>query len=402
LNFIKMKKTIVVSPLLSIVCSVFWLFSGYAGQAQAQTDAYSVEVAVFDRSREEQIDAYSVALRRVLLSNSGDKTLLNRDDVRNGLKQAESYVQGFSFRAPAPGTVIPSDTPLTRKVQETGQATQLMLVRFDRTLVDALIFGAISGVDRNSLSSATDETGAPVVPINLDSALVWLLIQDQGRDIQISDPAAANVQNRAREIAGAAGISLVYPTGDEEDQLSLTSQDILLKNVERINLASARYRQDVVLSGSLSRLGARGWRGEWVHIVGDQAQQTVFETSSLDEALQKGIGVLGDAAVVDESYRYGGSATSDTEALVWVGSLNSTADYANVMAFFEALPTVATVYPKEVQQNAMVFSVVPRSSLLDIESGVFNTSWLQRSTVPISDQSNSIARNADFAIEYRP
>ncbi len=58
------------------------------------------------REVEEQQQAYQVAFRRVLLNNSGDKTLLNRDDIRDGLKRAEQYVSGFSYRTPPPGTVI--------------------------------------------------------------------------------------------------------------------------------------------------------------------------------------------------------------------------------------------------------------------------------------------------------
>lgn len=380
--------------------ALVWVLAG-TGAVYAQSDAYSIEVAVFDRSVEEQTDAYVAGLRRVLLSNSGDKTLLNRDDIRQGLSEADRFVQSFSYRTPEAGTVIDSSTPITRKVQQTGQATQLMFVRFDRNQVDSLI----STTQSSSDSAGTDDTQAQQSDsrspnLRLNSALVWLLIKDENRDILISDPVAVNVQSRAREIAGAAGISLVYPTGDEEDRSSLSNEDIIAQDGQSIASASARYRQDVILSGYLSRIGARGWRGEWIRLLGEQQQQHLFETSSLDEALQLGLNVLSAESGIDERFRYGGSATSETEALVWVGSMDSTTDYARMMKFFQELPTVSTVYAKEIQQTSIVFSVVPRSALNEIESAVFNAAWLQRSSVPVGNQPNSLARNADLAIEY--
>ena len=179
---------------------------------------------------------------------------------------------------------------------------------------------------------------------------MWLLIQDEGRDILISDPAAVNVQSRAREIAGASGMSLVFPTGDEEDQESVSIDDLLQLSTERIVPASLRYDRDVILIGTLSRDGASGWRGQWLRTLGDEQQQRETLTTSLDAALQEGLALLSSLAAGDDSYQYGGGAVSDTEALLWVGSIASTADYAQVMNFLESQPAVSTVYPKRDQR----------------------------------------------------
>lgn len=364
-----------------------------AGTAVAQTDAYSVEVAVADRGDEEQQDAYMAALRRVLLDNSGDKTLLNRNEVREALKSAENYVAGFSYRMPPPGTVISSETPITDEVRRTGQATQLMLVSFDRQLVRQLIDASGS-----STQAERGETGASFR--QPDNALVWLLIQDDERDIMISDPAAANVQSRAREIAGAAGISLIFPVGDEEDQQGVGLEDLLVRDRDRIVAASSRYEPEVVLIGTLSRSGAAGWQGEWTRASADERQEMAFEAVSLDQALQQGLSLLGTGVALDERYRYGGSAASDTEALIWVGSLNSIEDYATVMSFFENIPTVSTVYPKQVTDTSMVFAVLPRNSLGDIDTAVSGQSWLRRTAPPVLEQPASLSRNADLALDY--
>ncbi len=368
----------------------------YPGLSLAQTDAYSLEVAVAERSDSEQQDAYKAALRRVLLNNSGDKTILNRDLVRQALNEPETYVQSFSYRRPPPGTVIASDTPTTEQVRQTGQATQLMLVSFERQLVSLLIAGSEpDGASEEEVTSAVD---AFVVS---DSALVWLLIRDDDRDIFISDNAAANVQNRAREIAGAAGISLVYPTGDQEDFSYLPGEALVAQNFDPLNLQSMseRYAQKTMLIGYMTRIGARGWQGQWTQVSGDQQRQSQFETSSLDEGLQQGLGILSSVGQVDETFRYGGSAVSGTEALLWVGSVNSTQDYASLMNFLQEVPSVSTVYPKEINSTSIVFSVVPRSALSGIESALFDAQWLRRTAPPVSTSRSSLLRNVDLALD---
>ncbi len=85
------------------ITAVLLVVLAFGKVSLAQTDAYSVEVAVADRGAGEQQAAYAAALRRVLLNNSGDKTLLNRDEVRAGLRQAQTspWVRGPSHRAPS-------------------------------------------------------------------------------------------------------------------------------------------------------------------------------------------------------------------------------------------------------------------------------------------------------------
>lgn len=376
-----------LAPLLMLVCALVL----QSGQAQAQADAYSVEVAVADRGSAEQQAAYEAAFRRVLLDNSGDKTLLNRDAVRAALRQAERYVSAFSYRTPPPGTLLSRDTPITEEVRSTGQATQLMMVSFDRALVRELI-------DSSAGRSAQEDEPEPVASRG-DSALVWLLIQDGGRDIMISDPQAANVQARAREIAGAAGLSLVFPAGDETDQQAVTVDDMLNQNLQGLIDASARYEQSTILIGSLGRNGPRGWRGQWVQLSPNEPVHREFETGTLDEALQQGLGMLSANGAIDESYRYGGTASAATEGLVWVGSVDSLKDYATMMNFLEAVPSVATVFPKEIHNTSMVFSVVPRSALRDIESASLSQNWLRRTAPPFNADSRQLGQSADLALE---
>ena len=48
----------------------------------------------------------------------------------------------------------------------------------------------------------------------------------------------------------------------------------------------------------------------------------------------------------------------------------------------------------------MVFAVLPRSAMVDIEAALFDVPWLRRTAAPSTTVSGSLGRNADLALEY--
>ena len=372
--------------LVATCCLAFLL----APSAQAQLDAYSIQVAVADRSASEQQDAYLIGMRSVLLANSGDKTLLNRTEVRMGLQQAESYVQAFSYSVPEPGTVIPRGTPLTDVVRKTGKATQLMLIQYDPNRIIQLI-NSKQGIDENQI----DET--QINPFaNISSALSWLLIQDGEEPILVGASKAQNIMERAREIAGGSGVALNFPAADQADQLSLLPDDIKTGNIARINAASQRYASNLTLAGYLSRNRVGRWDGQWVKVSGQQKDTTSIVSKSLDEALQQGIAWLTQQFSAAPSSQI---PLTTTEALLWVSPISSTTSYSRVIEFFNSIDAVDSVYPKEILPGGIVFAVVPRNALSSVAAAAGSTGWLQRSTLPVSANQSRYADSIALTFE---
>ncbi len=370
-----------------------------ASSVQAQVDAYSIEVAVTDRSAAQQQSAYLIGMRSVLLANSGDKTLLNRNDVREGLRSAETFVDSFSYRAPSPGTVISSSTAMTDEVRQTAQATQLMLVRFNQQRIDALI------ANRDKVAATPADTVDGVNPfLDVRSALVWMLVDDGGVETLVGAAAARNVMERAREIAGGSGVSLSFPAADEPDQQALEVDDIRTANVERISQASARYRQELVLAAHLTRTRTGAWQGVWSKVASGQSQSTSTTSRSLDDAIKAGLdwlrpGTAGEAAA-QQTYEYGGLNRSNSEALVWVSPLRSTKSYADVLSFLDGIEAVETVYPKEVLNNGMVFAVLPRNAVNAVSTAAGLAGWLQQTVSPAAAGGSGFAGNFSLSLEY--
>lgn len=377
--------------------AVVFLLCASSGSTFAQNDAYSIQVAVVDRSSPEQQNAYQVGMRSVLLANSGDKTLLNRDDVRAGLGKADTYVESFRYESPTVGTTISRNTPMTDAVRSSGKATQLMFIQFNRELINELI---------RPSSAPEPETQEGFDPFaNVSTALMWILVEDGGRQMLISAAEGQNVMDRAREIAGGLGMSLSFPAGDTTDTQAVAVDDIKTANVERLSTAALRYAQPVTLAGHLTRTRTGSWEGVWMKVAAGQNQNQAYRSKSLDDALQLGISWLsakdGNSTQAQPNFQSGtSSASSSTEGLLWISPLRTTKNYSEVMAFLSSIDGVDAVYPKEVLSSGMVFAVVPRSALSTVGRAAGTRNWLRQSTTPSSASESRFAQGISIAFEY--
>ncbi len=371
---------------------ISFMLLGLSSGVRAQS-AYQLEVAVADKSESEQKQAYQVAMRRVLLNNSPDKTLLNRDDVRSGINNAESYVESFSYRSPEPGTVISRSTPITDLVRRTGEATQLMLVAFNPARIQDLI---------RRQKNKNDDDQTPAEPVsklaNVRSALAWILVQDGRSDVLVGGSVGASVMQRAREVAGGSGISLSFPNGDQADIDALSADQLRARDAQSIQNAAQRYSIPVTISAYLARKRSRGWIGLWSKVAGDEVEHQEFEAETLDDMISVGIAWLQPgAAGANSEYEYGGAAQAHTEGLVWVSSVSATADYAKMMRFLNSIDSVVTVFPKEIASGGTLFAVIPRSALNAIAANAASLNWLRRASPPAG---GGLSAQAELAFDY--
>ena len=374
----------VVLRVLAVVCL---LIGSAAATAQS---SFQIEVAVADKGAAEQKQAYQVALRQVLLTNSPDKTLLNRDDVRAGINEADLYVESFSYRSPEPGTVISRATPVTDQVRRSGEASQLMLVAFNPARIQELI--------STSTPKKGEDEPAPSGLANVTSALAWILVQDGRADVLVGGSVGASVMQRSREIAGGNGIRLMFPTADQADIDALTADQLRAKDTAAIDAATARYSSPVVVTAYLARKRSRGWIGLWSKVAGEEVEHQEFEADTLDDMMTLGISWLNPSTAGGlNEYQYGGDATAHTEGLVWVSSGGATAAYAKVMTYLNSVQTVVSVYPKEIGPSGTLFAVMPRSALNAIAANAAPLTWLRRASPPAD---GGLSAQAELAFDF--
>ena len=373
-----------------IASALIGLFAFSASPAAYGQDAYTVEVAVADRSPSEQQAAYRIGMQRVLLDNSPDKTLLSRSDVREALVSAKTYVVQFSYRAPKSDEVIAATMPVTDLVKNTGEATQIMKVRFDR--------GSIGRVIKGAPKSTTDE----VAPVRFNNALLWMLIRDTNRDLLIGGGNGAKVMQRSREIAGGNGIVLSFPAADATDLEKLGGEDVVLSQENILN-ASIRYTAPAIVSADIRRKVPVGWIGEWQRIANAQVANQTFEAISLDEMLQQGLSWMSPQGAA----RTANAATTASapsmaplasESTIWFSGVQTTATYAQVMKMVGSVDGVQSVYAKELRDQGVVVAVQPRSALSEVRARLATVSTLRETARPVFPDGSTPVVDVSFDV----
>jgi hypothetical protein len=268
-----------------------------------------------------------------------------------------------------------------------------MQVAFNPARIQELIRGKKSKND-NEQTDAEPVSGLA----NVRSALAWILVQDGRSDVLVGGAVGASVMQRAREVAGGAGISLMFPTGDQADIDALTADQLRARDAKSIQSAAQRYSAPVTISAYLARKRSRGWVGLWSKVAGDEVEHQEFEADTLDDMISVGIAWLQPgAASAASNYEYGGAASASTEGLVWVSSVSATADYAKVMSFLNSIDSVVTVFPKEIESGGTLFAVMPRTALNAVASGAASLNWLRRSSPPAG---SGLSAQAELAFDY--
>lgn len=370
-----------------IASALFGLCLLFASFNAAAQDAYTVEVAVADRSPAEQDAAYRIALQRVLLDTAADKTLLNRTDIRAALAAAKTYVVQFSYRPPNADEVISATTPVTDQVRNTGEATQIMKVRFDRPSVTSLI----KGVPQKA------EGDTSPAPVNFRNALVWMLIRDDGQDLLIGGGNGAKVMQRSREIAGGNGIVLSFPAADAVDVQALGGDNLSL-NKDLVLNASIRYIAPVVVTANIGRKQPVGWQGQWHRYANNQVETEVFEARSLDELLSLGLTWIapGQSSNAAASTIAAPVQPLASESTLWFSGIRTTADYAELMKLVNSIDALQSVYTKELRDQGVIIAIQPRSALAQVRTRLAQVASLRETARPVFPDGSSPVVDAAF------
>jgi len=262
-------------------------------------------------------------------------------------------IEATVFRAPATRT----QTPLTRRVRDTAQATHLLTIRYSPEAINQLL---------RSVADVDESEDTTPISAYADSALVWLLIEDGQRSLLVGGDTGRNVLERAREIGGGVNQRLTFPSMDEVDTRALVVDDLIAGRQQKILAASERYREDVVLTGILTRARGRRWSANWSRYQGQTVEDFSSDAASLDQALQQGIRWLArDSLVEPTGAGIPAGLVRRDEGLIAIGAVDSVKDYAGVMSMLGRLQGVS-VSLRAVRQDAILVAVSPRSAVNDV------------------------------------
>lgn len=282
-------------------------------RAKAQ-GAYSAEIAVNGQGEAERNAGFARALTRVLTKLSGDRDVASRPGVRQELRQARTYVEGYDYRQDQ--GLGPSGAP---------SFTTTLVVRFDAEAID-------------SLASAL---GLPVWPQPRPKPVLWLAIDDGSGPRLVGLPQAEAVRP-ALDRAIERGYALGVPNGSAAEQAVIGA--IWRGDSAAVARASQRYRPPMQLVGKLYR-SPGGWTADWIFVDKGKVLARWSESgASARQVLATGADGTADALMK----RYGKPAEDTGPAGVYrvlFTGIDSTEDYVRLSGYLQKLAVVRRLSP---------------------------------------------------------
>jgi len=311
-------------PLLALL-----LFQAVEGATVA--DLYTASVPVASRSDTERVSAMRSALGLVLIKLTGDTHAGSRGGVTGILGKASRMVQQFQYVDKAE-TGIDGESDPTYSLQ--------LRVQFDPVVLEA----------------AMQTVGLPIWGKERPSVLSWIAVDDGlTRKLLGTDDATPYVQV-LRERARYRGIPLVLPLLDLEDAAALRADQSVVRPIDPVARASARYGTDAVLTGDVRQSIPGLWEAEWSLRQGDELDTWGSEGALPELVLEEGVDGL--AGILAARFARAGATQLEGGFQIEVNGIFNVDDYARVQRYLNSLDGVSEIFVKQVEANRISFLIV--------------------------------------------
>ena len=256
---------------------LMWIVSWQSVNAAVIDDLYDAKIPVNNQSEQTQINAFSLALKQVLIKVRGNNDLLTDQKIKHAISRATRFVRSYSY--------------------DKQQSQLYLVVSFDPQRVKSVIRRA----------------GFPVWDKRRPDSLIWLAIESSDDSVRkIARPAEyAEIYQQLSIRAAQRGITLMFPVWDLDDIQNLGVYDIWGGFSAQISQASERYSVPSVLS---ARIYLSDNQSSEFFKNGDVAQAKPSLKWSADWTILEGGGVLT------------GQVQGDNPLMIAEGLINALAD----------------------------------------------------------------------------
>lgn len=326
-----------------VLCLCLLSFNAFAVNV---SDLYRISVAVDDQSEASRKLGVQWAFQQLLIKVSGYQEVLENPSLVAASKNAERYMQGFSYHQDS----VDDQTylqawfskalliPLMRRAEEPvwGENRPLLLnwlaVESSVVLTDADAEPEAGIVFESDATSSTPD----IVGINAGR----LLISEQ----------VPEWQTRLGRAFAERGLPILWPINDLEDQTTLPLDQLWWLVSETIEQASLRYQADAVLAGKLNQSAEGIWQYEGILIRGEQRLAILTEGDSPLAALTNVSTEVGrffaDQFAIKSDPMNGRSGIR-----VVVKKIKDFSDYSKVIAYLQSISGVRLVEVAQVDRD---------------------------------------------------
>ncbi|MGS2719945.1 DUF2066 domain-containing protein [Paraglaciecola aestuariivivens] len=307
-------------------------------QASIIDDLYQAKIAVEDQSERTQQQAFSVALRAVLVKVRGNPDLLKHADIKRMINNPKPYVRSYRYDIEA--------------------AQLFVVINFDQTRVDAAIRDA----------------NFPIWDKRRPDTLVWMAIQPSMQDnkkiARVAD--YAEIYQQFSDVAKTRGIRLIFPLWDIDDLQNLDVYDIWGEFSRPIKLASERYDVSSILSlrvypsqasitnteeGQTSSVALPEWTADWTMFEASSILSGKIQQQSLLALAKIMVDILADQLAAKYAIDLDQNNQNRQKVEIVINNINSLTLYQQALTMLENLSVVTSATLVKQQGNQAIFAL---------------------------------------------
>ena len=368
----------VKTPGRLLLCFMFaaLLAGALPARAAPVSGLYEARVPVTDRTSSARSAALQQALSAVLVKVTGARSVPGV--LTPMLANPSRYLQQYSYEQ------APAD-PNAPAAAASGSPAFVLWAKFDPKVVNQDVSAA----------------HMPLWGAERPRTLVWLALQDSPASRLLAAADTSYLTQALTDAARQRGIVLLFPQLDAVDRAALGVPDVTGFNLDRIRAASARYRPDSILVGSVTPFGNGQYAAHWELLNGTELE--TWQTPPGDEAVAAVDGVQMTADRYAARYAIAAGAGNLAGMALEVDGITSLDSYAQVLAYLNSLTPVQAVRVERMEPGSAFFSLDARGSLDNLRSALSLGGLLlpEESAVPAAS-TRGVAAPQSIRYRYNP
>lgn len=315
-------------------------------------ELYSTNVPVQSSADSLRPQAFSQALKQVLVKVSGRSSVLSLKSLPSVINKAQNYVQDYAYA-------------------EEDDHSFMLHVQFSDSSINSLL----------------QRLGQGVWGQNRPLTLIWVLVKNQqGAEVLENNPENATEQ-LIQKNADQRGIPIVFPIMDLADLQSMPVNNLENPVIETIIQASARYHPDSILVINIDESQPTAMIAQWSLVVKNQMVHWETPGSSEEDLMTAGMNTAADTL----ARQFSVALDSKTRLSVYltIKNLNGIDDYAAVSRYLSGLSGVS---------NLQILSVTPLEAKFLVVLSIPLSAFQQQ--MSLSALIQSISQQEDGSLVY--
>lgn len=351
---------------ISGCCVTALLVSSFV-QGVVVDDLYKASVVVNSMDDVTEMNqAFTTAMREVLVKVSGNAEVLNLNRLRRASDAPRSYVDSFEYKS------TQERLPVVADQQQPGLETVIEM----RDVINLEI-----SFSEQQIRGLLDENGIPLWPDNRPETLVWVVRQEELSERQILGSGIDNELVRLiNEQADLRGLPLLFPLMDFEDQQAINADELWNLDEESIQQASERYQVESILLMRIFSSFSGEHLGRAVYIFRERILSKDVYEDNLASFIELAINLT-----VEELSAYYSVLISGTNSNIVVNmkveAVGSTRNYAELMNYVSELADVNSVSIASVSAQTINLKLSTGGQLRQL----VETIALDNNLIPLAD-----------------